>query len=78
MNALDHLHKIAVGALVFGFVGLVYKHFETHDELSDIRYAISQSKQGERFTAQDGRSLCRALLKVHPDAMQHLPDVCKQ
>lgn len=78
MKSLIWLNRLAAVALISGFVALLHDRLDSSKELAEVRYAIEQSKKGERFTANDGRALCMAILSSHPEAEPILPDVCRR
>lgn len=78
MNQLEFLHKLAIGALAVGLVTLVATKIDDAKEHSEIRLAVTQAKQVERFTAADGRALCSILVTLHPEVRPQLPEVCNK
>ena len=69
-------YRIAVLALGVTFSSAILNHYLSEQEHAGLKLAIQQAKQGERFTASDGRDLCFALLSVHPETDPLLPPVC--
>lgn len=77
MNMLVCLNRIGAAALTMGFFALLYGHYQYDNELDDLKFAIAQSKKGDRFTADDGRALCAVVAQIRPDLSRELPDVCR-
>lgn len=78
MKQLDLLNTLSIGTLAVGLLTLVATQVNDAKEHDDIRLAVTQAKQGERFTAADGRALCSILVILHPEVRPQLPEVCNR
>jgi len=52
-------------------------HVALSERIAQIEYAYAQAKKGERFTADDGRQLCEALILNTDTGWEDLPEVCQ-
>jgi len=68
---------VANGVLVLVLAGyLVVSAPAMRQQAKDEKLAVAQAKQGARFTADDGRQLCLAVVTAHPEVIPLLPPVC--
>jgi len=73
------LRALAIVNVVLGVVlaGYLLAFAPTmRQQAKDGKVAIAHAKQGARFTADDGRQLCLAVVTAHPEVIPLLPPVC--
>lgn len=55
---------------------LIYTGVGVQEYNKQVALAAEQAKQGARFTADDGRKVCEAILAIDAGVRELLPKVC--